>query len=261
MKLFFFSLLIPLFLNASCCSSLPGRYQSPKGMVWIPAGKFMMGSDSIETKKDERPPHSVSVNGFWIDETAVTNAQFEEFVKATGYVTVAEKAPTLEEIMSQVPPGTPPPPKESLVPASLVFNQPKHPVPLNNHYIWWDWVAGADWRHPQGPDSSIKGKEDHPVVQVSWYDAVAYAEWAGKRLPTEAEWEYAACSGKDTIKYTWGDEEFDEEKPQANLWQGEFPNNNTQKNFGTTAVKTFPANEYGVYDMAGNVWECMGMVL
>lgn len=230
-------------------------------MVWIPAGKFMMGSDSIETKKDERPPHSVSVNGFWIDETAVTNAQFEEFVKATGYVTVAEKAPTLEEIMSQVPPGTPPPPKESLVPASLVFNQPKHPVPLNNHYIWWDWVAGADWRHPQGPDSSIKGKEDHPVVQVSWYDAVAYAEWAGKRLPTEAEWEYAACSGKDTIKYTWGDEEFDEEKPQANLWQGEFPNNNTQKNFGTTAVKTFPANEYGVYDMAGNVWECMGMVL
>lgn len=252
-------------MNASgeccCCSKLPKRYEvsptSPVGMVWIPGGEFTMGSDNKDSKKDEKPPHRVKVNGFWMDATPVTNRQFKEFVDATGYVTTAEKAPTLEEIMSQVPPGTPPPPKEALVPASLVFKQSQGPVPLKNHFRWWDWVPGANWKHPTGPASTIEGKDDHPVVQISWYDAAAYAKWAGKRLPTEAEWEYAAYGGKKETIYVWGDEEFSEENPQANIWQGIFPYKSTKPDgyVGTTAVRTFKPNPYGLYDMSGNVWQ------
>lgn len=231
--------------------------ESPQGMVWIQGGEFTMGSNAPDAKEDEKPPHLVSVDGFWMDSTPVTNKQFKEFVDATGYVTTAEKAPTMEEIMAQVPPGTPPPPGDVLVPASLVFTPPKVPVSLHNHMVWWDWVPGANWRHPKGVGSDIEGKEDHPVVQVSWYDAVAYAEWAGKRLPTEAEWEYAARGGKADTKYTWGNEEFSEEHPQANLWQGYFPCKSTKPTGeqGTTAVKTYQPNPFGLYDMAGNVWE------
>lgn len=243
-----------------CCSNLPSRFnlpQSPAGMVWIPGGEFVMGSDSSEAKKDEKPPHRVKVEGFWMDATPVTNRQFQEFIDATGYVTTAEKAPTLQEIMSQVPPGTPAPPPEALVAASLVFKPSTGPVSLKNCRVWWDWVPGANWKHPLGPKSSIEGKEDHPVVQVSWFDAVAYAEWAGKRLPTEAEWEFAAYGGQKEIAYVWGNEEFNEEKPQANIWHGEFPHKSTKENqyFGTTSVKTFRPNPYGLYDMAGNVWQ------
>lgn len=256
----FIFLATPIWSDCCCCSTLPSRFgnpAAPSGMVWIPGGEFTMGSDNKESKKDEKPPHKVKVDGFWLDATPVTNKQFKEFVDATGYVTTAEKAPTLEEIMSQVPPGTPPPPKELLVPASLVFKPTSGPVSLKSNRAWWEWKPGADWKHPQGPGSSIEGKEDHPVVQVSWYDAVAYAKWAGKRLPTEAEWELAAYGGQKDIMYVWGNDEFSEENPQANIWQGEFPYKSTKPNnyMGTTSVKTYKPNPYGLYDMAGNVWQ------
>jgi len=216
-----------------------------------------MGSDDKEAKLDEKPPHAVKVDGFWMDQAPVTNRQFKQFVDATGYVTTAEKAPTLEEIMAQVPPGAPKPAPEDLVAASLVFKPSKKPIPLNNHHAWWEWKPGACWKRPLGPGSSIEGKEDHPVVHISWFDAAAYAKWAGKRLPTEAEWEYAARGGKNSAKYVWGNEEFSEAAPQANLWQGEFPHKSTKPGgyAGTTPVKTFKPNSYGLYDMAGNVWQ------
>lgn len=260
---FIFLLLATQVYSDCCCSKLPPRFPCstesslPHGMVWIPEGEFIMGSDDKEAKKDEKPTHRVKISGFWMDATPVTNQQFREFVDATGYITTAEKAPKLEEIMAQVPPGTKPPSPDLLVPASLVFKPSIGPVRLNNHHIWWEWKPGADWKHPLGPESSIEGKDDHPVVQVSWFDAVAYAEWAGKRLPTEAEWEYAARGNKENIKYVWGNDEFSEEKPQANIWHGNFPYKSTKPNgyFGTTPVKTFPPNPFGLYDMAGNVWQ------
>jgi len=227
-------------------------------MVHIPGGTFKMGAYYDEAKQDEKPAHLVQLDDFWMDATPVTNRQFKEFVDDTGYVTTAEKAPTLEEIMSQVPPGTPAPSADLLVPASLVFKPTEGAVSLTrSHHIWWDWVAGANWKHPLGPNSSIEGKEDHPVVQISWFDANAYAKWAGKRLPTEAEWEYAALGGREKIKYVWGNEAFSEENPQANIWHGSFPYKSTKSNgyFGTTAVKTYPPNPYGLYDMSGNVWQ------
>lgn len=246
--------------SCRCCSQLPSRFTftaSLEEMVWIPGGEFTMGSDAQEAKNDEKPSHRVKVTGFWMDAAPVTNRQFKAFVDATGYITTAEKAPVLEEIMAQVPPGTPPPSPELLVPASLVFKPAQGPIPLTNHYSWWEWKPGASWKHPLGPESSIEGKEDHPVVQVSWFDAVAYADWAGKRLPTEAEWEFAARGGKENETYVWGNEEFSEGKPQANIWQGNFPYKSTKLNgyFGTTPVKTYPPNSYGLYDMAGNVWQ------
>jgi formylglycine-generating enzyme required for sulfatase activity len=241
-----------------CCSNIPDRFpKAPLGMVWIPGGEFTMGSESADARKDEKPKHRVKVDGFWMDATPVTNRQFKEFVDATGYVTTAEKAPTLEEIMSQVPPGTPEPSPDLLIAASLVFKPTNRPVPLNNIRQWWEWKPGANWRHPLGPNSSIEGKEDHPVVHISWYDANAYAKWAGKRLPTEAEWEFAANGGRDSVQYVWGTEEFSETEPQANIWQGEFPYKSTKEDgyFGTTPVKKFQPNPYGLYDIAGNVWE------
>lgn len=245
-----------------CCSNLPKRFQlqapvSPEGMVWIPGGEFTMGSDNKDSRKDEKPPHQVKVDGFWMDETLVTNKQFKAFVDATGYVTTAEKPPTLDEIMSQVPPGTPPPAPELLVAASLVFKPTKGPVSFRSNTAWWDWKPGANWKHPLGPDSTLEGKDDHPVVQVSWDDAVAYAKWACKRLPTEAEWEFAAYGGRKDIIFIWGNEEFSEDHPQVNIWQGNFPYKSTKKDgyYGTTPVKTYPAYSYKLYDMAGNVWQ------
>lgn len=250
MKFFFLSLLLSVATFASPSSS-------PPGMVWIPGGECTMGSNDGDAREDEKPPHQVKVNGFWIDETPVTNQQFKAFVDATGYVTTAEKSPTLEEIMSQVPPGTPEPAAELLVPASLVFKPTQKAIPLVNNHLWWEWKPGANWKHPLGPESSIEDKGDHPVVHISWFDANAYAEWAEKRLPTEAEWEFAAYGGKNGNKYPWGNEEFSETSPQANLWQGEFPYKSTkpQGYIGTTPVKSYPANGYGLYDMAGNVWQ------
>jgi formylglycine-generating enzyme len=229
----------------------------PPGMVWVPGGEFMMGSDALDASSHEHPAHRVRVDGFWMDETDVTNAQFRAFVEATGYVTTAEKTPTVEDVLRYARPGTPPPSKEDLVPGALVFTPPDHPVDLRDVRGWWKWTPGADWRHPQGLGSSIDGMDDHPVVHVSWFDADAYAKWAGKRLPTEAEWEFAARGGLEGKKYVWGDEPFDEEHPQCNNFQGHFPDKNTLKDgyARTSPVKAFPPNGYGLYDMAGNVWQ------
>jgi len=227
------------------------------GLVWIPGGEFSMGTDSDLGWPDEKPAHRVRVDGFWMDETDVTNAQFGKFVEATGYVTTAERPPDADEILRQMPPGTPRPPKEKLVPASLVFTPTKGPVSLNDYSQWWKWTPGANWRHPEGPGSSIKGKDDHPVVHVSWDDAVAYAKWAGKRLPTEAEWEFAARGGLDNQPYVWGDDKPTDTHIHANIWQGEFPYKNTAADgyVRTSPVKAFPPNGYGLYDMSGNVWQ------
>ncbi|HKI37615.1 MAG TPA: formylglycine-generating enzyme family protein [Gemmataceae bacterium] len=229
----------------------------PPGMVWVPGGEFTMGTDSDLGRPEEKPAHRVRVHAFWMDETEVTNAQFRAFVEATGHVTTAEKPPDLEELMRQRPPGAKPPPKENLVPGSIVFRMPPGPVDLRDYMQWQKWTPGASWRHPEGPGSGIDGKDDHPVVHVSWDDAVAYARWAGKRLPTEAEWEFAARGGLDGKPYVWGDEPFSEEKPQCNIWQGEFPWKNTALDGyeRTAPVKSYPPNGYGLYDMAGNAWE------
>jgi formylglycine-generating enzyme required for sulfatase activity len=227
-------------------------------MRWVPSGEFTMGTDSDLGWPDERPAHRVRVDGFWIDEHEVTNAEFGRFVASTGYVTTAERPPDLKAIMAQVPPGTPPPPPESLVPGSLVFHLTDGPVPLDNVAQWWRWTPGASWRHPEGPGSDLAGRQDHPVIHVSWDDAVAYSRWVGKRLPTEAEWEYAARGGLAGQPYAWGDA-----APgagghwQANIWQGVFPSCDTAADghAGTAPVKSYPPNGFGLYDMAGNVWE------
>ena len=230
---------------------------STKGMVLIKGGTFMMGGDNLQAGADEYPKHKVQVSGFWMDATEVTNAQFQKFVEATHYITTAEKKPDWDEMKQTLPPGTPKPPDSMLVAASLVFHQTSGPVDLRDYSQWWSWVKGADWKHPEGPNSNIKGKENYPVVQVSWYDAMAYCKWMGKRLPTEAEWEYAARGGLQNNIYPWGNEPINEGKPKANSWGGKFPYYNDDKDgfVGLAPVKSFPANGYSLYDMAGNVWE------
>lgn len=225
-----------------------GRAMLHEGMVWIAPGKFWMGCDD-DSFPDAKPLHEVSLKGFWIDITPVTNESFARFVRATGYKTVAEQTPKAEDF-----PGAPP---ENLVPGSLVFVPPPLAVSKRSHYAWWRYVPGANWQHPEGPGSDITGKEKHPVVQVAWADAVAYAKWAGKRLPTEAEFEYAARGGGDRKRFAWGDQFKPDGKWQANIWQGVFPTSNTvEDGFATTSpVATFPANGFGLYDMAGNVWQ------
>lgn len=230
---------------------------APPGMVWIPGGTFRMGTTDLNRHFFDAPEHEVEVGGFWMDETEVTNEQFAAFVRATGYVTVAEQKPTLESIRAGLPPGSPDPPPEVLVPGSLVFTPPPGPVP-NHHGYWWKWVPGACWKHPEGPGSDIAGRMNHPVVHVAWPDAVAYAKWAGKRLPTEAEWEFAARGGLVGKKYVWGDEAPDAGGQwRCNIWQGDFPHANSKADgYGRTApVKSYPPNAFGLYDMAGNVWE------
>ena len=225
---------------------------SYKNMVFIKGGSFEMGADNNQADKDEYPKHKVTVDGFWIDSTEVTNEQFARFVKETNYVTTAEKKIDWEELKKQVPEGTPKPPEDKLQPSSLVFNMID-----TDAKGWWLLVDGADWKHPSGPKSSIVGKENYPVIQVSWDDAQAYCKWAHKRLPTEAEWEFAARGDLKNNIYSWGNEAVDEGKPKANSWQGDFPKTNTlrDKFLKAAPVKSFPANGYGLYDMAGNVWE------
>ena len=215
-------------------------------MVWIPGGTFQMGSE--DHYPEEAPTHKVSVDGFWMDQHAVTNAEFARFVKKTRHVTSAERAPD--------PADYPGAKEELLVAASVVFQQPAQRVPMDP-YNWWTYVPEANWRQPQGPGSSVKRRPDHPVVHVAWEDVEAYADWAGKELPTEAEWEYAARGGLDGATYAWGDELTPDGRWMANTWQGEFPVHNTGEDghTGTAPVGSFPPNGYGLVDMIGNVWE------
>lgn len=233
-------------------------FAKPKDMVWIPGGEFMMGSVSQFANQNERPAHLVRIDGFWMDQTDVTNAQFAKFVKATGYVTTAEKKPDWETLKVQLPPETPKPSDELLVPGAMVFVGTQHPVPLDDNGKWWQYVPGADWRHPQGPGSDILDKGDHPVVQISYEDALAYAKWIEKRLPTEAEWEYAARGSLQQTTYSWGDEYKPQGKTMANTFPGkQFPviEQAYKNKIGTSKVKSYPPNGYQLYDMAGNVWQ------
>ena len=217
------------------------------GMVWIPGATFLMGSD--RHYPEEAPARTVTVGGFWIDPRPVKNTEFARFVRKTGHVTMAEQPPDRADY-----PGAAP---ERLVAFSTVFVAPRHRVSLADPYNWWTAVPGADWRHPQGPGSSIRSKPDHPVVQVAWADVAAYADWAGKAVPTEAEWELAARGGLDGAEFAWGDELSPAREWMANTWQGEFPLQNTGEDGydGTSPVGAFPPNGYGLYDMIGNVWE------
>ena len=243
--------------NPDEASAGEGGRKAPPGMVWILGGTFLMGTDDVSSFPNERPAHQMHVAGFWMDDHDVTNAEFAKFVEATGYVTTAERKPDWEELKKELPPGTPKPDDSKLAAGSLVFTATAQPVPLDDLSAWWRWIPGACWRHPEGPGSSIEGRENHPAVQVSWYDAVAYAKWAGKRLPTEAEWEFAARGGLEGKRYVWGDEFRPGSKYMANTWQGLFPVTNTAEDgfVGTSPVKSFPPNGYGLYDMAGNVWQ------
>jgi formylglycine-generating enzyme required for sulfatase activity len=236
-------------------NSPPGK--TPEGMVWIPGGEFSMGA-SVSGKgsaempmasNDSSPIHRVQVDGFWMDATPVTNEQFEKFVKATGYVTIAERKPTKEEY--------PTAPEENLIAGSVVFAPTDREVPLTDHYQWWSYVKDANWRHPLGPQSDIKGKEKYPVLHIAYPDAEAYAKWADKRLPTEAEFEFAARGGLSGKTYVWGDEIRPGGKWMANTWQGKFPVKDAGEDgyAGIAPVKSFSPNGYGLYDMAGNVWE------
>ncbi|NDC54066.1 MAG: formylglycine-generating enzyme family protein [Planctomycetia bacterium] len=235
----------------------PAPGAAPAGMAWIPGGEFSMGCldprslphGGPDPMTDARPVHRVRVAGFWMDTTEVTNARFAEFVAATGYVTVAERVPEAADF-----PGVPP---ENLVAGSVVFTPPALAVPLDDHLRWWAYVKGADWRHPTGPDSSLEGRDRDPVVHVAYEDAEAFARWAGKRLPTEAEWEFAARGGLTGGVYPWGDEFRPGGRWMANTWQGRFPDHNTAADgyAGLAPVGTYPPNAYGLFDMSGNVWE------
>lgn len=217
------------------------------GMRWIPGGTFRMGSN--QHYPEEAPVHRVAVDGFWIDETPVTNRQFKKFVHATGYRTLAELQPDPTDYPGALP--------HLLFAGSLVFVPPHGPVDLRHCSMWWTFLKGADWRRPYGPSSSIKGLDDHPVVHVAFKDVEAYADWAGKALPTEAEWEFAARGGLDGAEFAWGDKLMPDGRQMANTWQGEFPHQNlsTRSYKRTTPVGTFPPNGYGLVDMIGNVWE------
>jgi formylglycine-generating enzyme required for sulfatase activity len=230
---------------------------APKGMVYIPAGSFQMGGKTEQASPDEYPRRAVEVSAFFMDEHEVTNREFAEFVRATNYITVAERAIDWEVLKQQLPPGTPKPDDSVLQPGSLVFKKTSGEVNLQDYVQWWVWTTDANWWQPEGPGSSIEDRMEHPVVHIAWEDANAYAKWAGKRLPTEAEWEWAAMGGKDDPNYPWGDEPAQAAAKLANFWQGAFPYLNSKEDgYETTApVKSFPPNGYNLYDMAGNVWE------
>lgn len=216
------------------------------GMVWIPGGRFWMGTDHMP---DAQPVHQVEVNGFWMDQTDVTNEEFARFVKATAYVTVAERPLDPKEFRSLA--------AEDLAPGSVVFTAPSGPISLDDPLAWWKFVKGANWRHPEGPRSDLRGKEKYPVVHIAWADAEAYAKWAGKRLPTEAEWEFAARGGRDRQDYPWGNDLKPGGKWKANTFQGHFPDKNTSEDgyAGAAPVASFEPNDFGLYDMSGNVWQ------
>lgn len=249
-------LLLPVLLLGACAGEPPSSSERLAGEeVWIPGGAFSMGSTDPLARPDEQPVHRVRVSGFWIDRTEVTNRQYDAFVRATGYVTVAERPIVWEDLAAQLPPGTPHPGEEALRPGSLVFEEPAEPVPLDRFDLWWVWTPGACWRAPEGPGTDLQGRWDHPVVHVAYEDAAAFAAWAGKRLPTEAEWEFAARGGLEGAPFAWGSEPLTPER--CNVWTGSFPNQNSAADgFARTApVGSYPANGFGLHDVAGNVWE------
>ena len=220
---------------------------APPNMIWIPGGTFRMGSD--QHYPEEAPVHRVTIDGFWIDRAPVTNRQFKEFVRATAHVTFAEIPPDPKNYPGALP--------HMLYAGSLVFTPPRRPVDLKDWSAWWAFLKGANWRHPYGPKSNLNAPDNHPVVHVAYTDALAYAKWAGKELPTEAEWEFAARGGLDGAEFAWGDEFTPGGRHRANTWQGNFPHENQREDgyARTSPVTAFPANGYGVYDMIGNVWE------
>ena len=258
-KIFQFFLIFALLLLLGCDHNKKSPNNKPlekDGMVFIKGGEFMMGGDGNQAKQDELPKHKVIVSSFWMDETEVTNDQFKRFVDETGYVTTAEKSIEWEDIKKIVPPGTPKPHDSLLAPSSLIFFETKTEN-LSDFTQWWKLKRNANWRQPFGENSSIDGKGNHPVVHISWDDAQAYCKWAGKRLPTEAEYEYASRGGVENTLYSWGNEPVDRGDLKANVWEGKFPTNNKIKDefYYTAPVKSYKPNKYGLYDIAGNVWE------
>jgi formylglycine-generating enzyme required for sulfatase activity len=257
-------LVVCLIISMISCKDKSEKNQSspieaPEGMVWVPKKQFIKGAKEEDkmAMKGEKPAHKVEVDGFFIDKTEVTNAQFAEFVAETEYITLAERPIDWEEMKEQLPPGTPKPHDSILAPGSLIFNKAaQSPSDMNNYHQWWKWEIGANWRHPEGEGSSIEGKENYPVVHIAFEDALAYCEWANRRLPTEAEWESAALGEQNNTIFTWGND-MSPLNENANTWQGEFPvNNEAIDGFeGAAPVKSFPPNSIGLYDMMGNVWE------
>lgn len=229
---------------------------SLEGMIFVEGGEFEMGGDNDDAMQDEFPKHKVVINSFWMDETEVTNDQFMKFVESTGYVTTAEKAIDWNEIKKILPPNTPKPHDSLLSPASLIFYQ-TNAEDMNDYTQWWRLEKNANWKQPFGKDSDIKGKGNHPVIHISWEDAIAYCKWSGKRLPTEAEFEYASRGGLKNNIYSWGNEPIYEGNVKANTWEGKFPSSNNMKDnyYYTSPVKSFKPNGYGFYDLGGNVWE------
>lgn len=229
-------------------NTTPAPDPAPEGMAWVPGGTFWMGCENCGMP-DALPAHLVSIDAFWMDRTPVTNAVFQRFVAATGHVTVAERPLDPRDY-----PGVP---KDKLVPGSAVFNPTSEPVPLDNPLQWWRYTPGANWKHPEGPSSSIRDRAEHPVVHIAFEDASAYAKWAGKRLPTEAEFEFAARGGLDRNLFPWGNELTPGNKAVANTWQGRFPARDHGEDGypGTSPVTAFPPTGFGLYDMGGNVWQ------
>ena len=227
-------------------STKTASHSGPDGMVWIPGGRFWMGTGHME---DTQPVHEVEVKGFWMDRTDVTNDEFARFVEATGYVTLAEQPLNQKDFPNLA--------SDELAPGSVVFTPPAHPISLEDPLAWWQFVRGANWRHPEGSNSDLRGKEKYPVVHIAWTDAIAYAKWVGKRLPTEAEWEFAARGGLDRQNYVWGNELKPSGKWRANTFQGHFPDHNTSEDgyTGVAQVASFEPNGFGLYDMSGNVWQ------
>lgn len=237
----------------------PESVKIPDGMVWIPGALLLQGAVAQDAlaMEHERPQHAVAVDGFFMDITEVTNAKYTEFVKETGYITIAERSIDWEELKKQLPPNTPRPNDSVMQPGSLLFKTPESPVTnLNDYSQWWEWKVGANWRHPQGPHSDIEGKENYPVTHIAYADALAYCKWAGRRLPTEAEWELAARGGLKATIFPWGDKA-ELLGQRANTFSGNFPmHNDLEDGFDNKApVASYPPNGYGLYDIAGNVWE------